>query len=291
MMVTSQVKMRTGKKIDVTFAGDVCETINFWRDRAHLQANWQAGQRLIQEIERRGVRPHKARTSTNSWSWRSVASSDIIEFLTAYQEHDASRKVKTTLLAEYIAAENKRGCLHDWTVLLASGRHKSSCELGSVSVQLVVRAWHLASSKKLDREWKRELGSYQGENHYRIRRLLSPTDEHEDLTPDQYDRALHQTKKAWKESGEEGEEPTKPSGPAIRAERPAIKGLLLLYPLDGAGSPAKVESDATKIPVLGFGISFPTGDVTTASTVQYVVNNVYHQQELFAPNVSGYADG
>ena len=31
MMVTSQVKMRSGKQIDITFAGDMSETINFWR--------------------------------------------------------------------------------------------------------------------------------------------------------------------------------------------------------------------------------------------------------------------
>ena len=36
-----------------------------------------------------------------------------------------------------------------------------------------------------------------------------------------------------------------------------------------------------------FWISFPTGDVATASTVRFVVNNVYHQQELFGPSASG----
>ena len=80
MMVTSQIKMRSGKQIDITFAGDMCETINFWRDRVHLEANWQAGQHLIQEIERRGIRPHKVHGSDNSWSWQGVASSDIIDF-------------------------------------------------------------------------------------------------------------------------------------------------------------------------------------------------------------------
>ena len=287
MMVTSQVKMRSGKRIDITFAGDMCETINFWRDRVHLEANWQAGQHLIQEIERTGIRPHEVLGSANSRSWQGVASSDIIEFLAAYQEHEASRKVKTTLLADYIAAENQRGCLRDWTVFLASGSHVRSRRLGSAEVKLAERAWHLVSPKELERERKRELRSYQEDNHYRIRRLLSPMDERVDLTPDQRERALHQTQRAWEEDGKGRDKPKRPSGPAIRAERPATKGLLLLYALDGAGDPAKVESDAIELPVLGFGISFPTGDVATASKVRYVVNNVYQQQELFGPNVYG----
>ena len=67
--------------------------------------------------------------------------------------------------------------------------------------------------------------------------------------------------------------------------RPATKGLLMLYAL--SGDQGKAEADAIDLPVLGFGISFPTGDVATASKVRYVVNNVYKQQELFGPDVSG----
>ena len=286
MMVTSQVKMRSGKQIDITFAGDMCETLNFWRDRVHLEANWQAGQHLIQEIERSGIRPLEVQEPAKSRSWQGVASSNIIEFLEAYQDHDASRKVKTTLLADYIAAENQRGCLRDWTVFLASGSHDKLCQFGSVQVNLAKRAWHLvASSNERDRQTELELRSYQGDNHYRIRRLVSPTDEYVDLTNDQYKRALDQTKTAWKEDPKGREKPIRPSGPSIRAVRPATKGLLLLYAL--RGDQGKVEADAMDIPVLGFAMSFPMGDVTTASKVRYVVNNVYHQHELFGPSVSG----
>ena len=91
---------------------------------------------------------------------------------------------------------------------------------------------------------------------------------------------------AWQEDPKGRDKPTRPSGPAIREVRPATKGLLLLYALRGSGDHGKVEADAMDVPVLGFGISFPTGDVATASKVRFVVNNVY-QQELFGPNVSG----
>ncbi|MXZ19564.1 MAG: hypothetical protein F4205_09395 [Gemmatimonadetes bacterium] len=285
MMVTSQVKMRTGKQINITFAGDMSETVNFWRDRVRLGANWQAGRHLIEEIERSGILSDSVKGSSASRRWQGVASSHILDFLVAYQEHEASRKVKTALLADYIAAENERGLLREWTVFLASGSHSQSCEIGSVSVQLAERAWHLTSSDVRDRE--RELESYQEANHYRIRRLVSPTDELVDLSTPQRKRALDQTQNAWQEDPKGRDKPKIPSGPEIRAVRPATQGLLLLYVLSGNGRHAKVEADALDIPVLGFGISFPTGNVATASKVQFVVNNVYQQQELFGPNLSG----
>ena len=288
MIVTSQVKMRNGKRIDVTYAGDISETINFWRDQAHLETNWQAGQHLIETIERNGIRPHKMPSSSKSKSrrWQGVASSDIIDFLGAYREHKASRKVKTKLLADYIATENKRGLLGDWTVLLGSGSLAESCELGSASVNLVERACYLTSPRDIERERERERRSYQDDNHYRIRRLLNPMDEWADLTGDQCQRALEQTQAAWREDPKGRKKPTSPSGPAIRMVRPATKGLLLLYALSGAEGD-KVDADAMHVPILGFAISFPTGDIKNASKVQYVVNNVYQQQELFEPSVLG----
>lgn len=286
MIVTSQVKMRSGKQIDVTYAGDMSETINFWRDRVHLKNNWQAGRHLIETIERQGILPNSVQGSPKSRSWEGVPSSNIIDFLGAYQEHEASRKVKTTLLADYIAAENEHGRLHDWTVLLGSGSYDETRELGSARVNLVERAWHLSSPANVEPERERELRSYQDKNHYRIRRLVSPLDELADLTDVQRQRALDQTRMEWRQDPKGRSKPERPSGPAIRAVRPDTKGLLLLYALNGADE-EKVDEDARDVPVLGFGISFPTGDVTNASKVRYVVNNVYQQQELFEPSASG----
>ncbi|MDE2822623.1 MAG: Z1 domain-containing protein [Chloroflexota bacterium] len=284
MMVTSQVKMKSGRQIDITFAGDISETISFWRDRAHVDANWLAGQHLIETIEQAGTlpqRPHRP-SKSKARMWQGVTPAHVVGFLWAYQEHEASRRVKTKLLADYITAENQRGFLLDWTVLLASGSHDESCKLGSVEVNLAERAWHLASSTALDRD--RELKSYQESNHYRIRRLVSPNDERADLAEDEYQRALDQTLEVWREDPEARARPTRPSGPAIRTVRSAKRGLLLLYALKG--DEGKVEGATRSVPILGFGISFPRGDLDSASKVQYVVNNVYHEQELSGPGPS-----
>ena len=54
MLVTSRVKMRNGQAIDITFQGDISETIDFWRTRDQLDPNWAALTRLIELIESRG---------------------------------------------------------------------------------------------------------------------------------------------------------------------------------------------------------------------------------------------
>ena len=288
MMVTSQVKMRSGQEFDITFAGDISETINFWRDEAHLAANWSAARQLVAEIERHGAKPSTpGGRGSRSALWREVKAVEVLNFLALYQEHPASRRVKTRLLADYITAENARGFLREWTVLLASGQHKSTCTLGSATVSRVERAWHLSSSASDGDSRIRELREYQQENHFRVRRLVSPSDESVDLTGPELERARRLTIEAWEaDPDRRGEAPTVASGVFIREARSAERGLLMLYPLDGGGLQGEEKAEpAVSVPILGFAISFPAGDRATASRVRYVVNNVYLEQELLGLGV------
>jgi hypothetical protein len=286
MMVTSQVKMRHGTTIDVTFSGDVSETINFWRTRGKLEKNWKAGQHLIEEIERIGIKARRAGDSDDpasggAWLWQDVSDGPVVEFLTAYQEHEASKKVKTKLLADYIRKEVQQERLTNWTILVASGQSEKTEKVGSVNVRLVERSWHLTTGREPDAATERD--GLKRQNHYRIRRLVSPADEARDLSAAEIQRALDATIREWREEPKDRKEPKRPSGPQIRKVRPPTQGLLLLYPLDGRDD-EKVEANAVGIPVLGFAISFPTVDPEKASKVQYVVNNVYYTQEFGSPN-------
>lgn len=296
MMVTSQVKMRHGTTIDVTFEGDISETINFWRTRNVLERNWRAAQQLIEEVERVGNSPRRPgdpaneSSATRSWMWEDVSADAVIDFLTTYQEHKASKKVKTKLLAEYIRMEVEKGRLTRWTVLAGGGESNSEWELGSVRSKLVQRSWHLASDGVNGAEDRRsEKEALKAQNHYRIRRLVSPTDETRDLSESQRARALDATVREWEKNPGERKQPKSPSGRHLRNSRPPTEGLLILYPLDGAdhdGGDApeigteKVEPAAVDVPVLGFAISFPGVDPAQASKVKYVVNNVYYNQQF-----------
>jgi hypothetical protein len=288
MLVTSAVKMRNGTSIDLTFQGNISETVNFWRKKTQLSRNWEAAVSLIAVAERSGAvasRGTPTSPESGSWIWQHVPTTAILGFLSDYWEHEASKKVKTRLLEDYIRMENAEGRLSDWTVLVASGGESTfDGSLGGAKFRLVGRAWHAQ---------KADIQALQDGNHYRIRRLLSPADEAADLSEDQWNEALRLAIQEWEMNPDpeqrKGARPTRPSGRAIRKIRDPKHGLLLLYPLDPndetGKEPAfryidKVETNARDIPVLGFGISFPYVDLAKASKVNYVVNNVYYQQEF-----------
>jgi hypothetical protein len=297
MMVTSQVKMRHGKAINVTFQGDISETINFWRVRSQLESNWVAATKLVETTEAEGKRAVRVRskgrpdaTYTGPWQWREVSSEAILTFLTDYQEHEASKKVKTKLLGDYVRAENVEGRLKDWTVFVASGDSPTNGSLGSARFNLIERSWHLAG--RAGTKTNEKLG-FMRQNHFRIRRLVSPADESVDLTGEQISHALERTVTAWRQDpGTRENPPERPAGYWLRRERPSTSGLLMLYPLDPANKVGsddivgtdKVEPEARDVPILGFAISFPYVDPKQASQVRYVVNNVYYSQEFGAPS-------
>jgi hypothetical protein len=285
MMVTSQVKMRNGVKISISFQGAISETIDFWRDRRRLAENWDAADSLIRFIEGRDLEGTEKKGGAGH-VWQDVPASAVIAFLAAFREHEASRKVRTRLLADYIRKETGQGRLGRWTVLLAGGDSAHQVSLGGTTVQMVRRSWHLDGDDA-------EKGSHRADlirtNHFRIRRLVNPPDEAVDLTDAERERAMTLTLDDWEQSGRTRRKPDRPSGPRIREVRRDDRGLLILYPLDGRDSEdgaihatSKVESDAVDIPVVGFAISFPQVHLSLASTVEYVVNNIYFDQEVLA---------
>jgi len=274
MMVTSDVKMRHGTKIDVTFAGDISETINFWRTRIKLEQNWRAAQKFIETVEADGHAPGDPGKRT----YIGVSEAAILEFLAEYLVHPASKKVKPKLLADYIREEVQQGRLMDWTVLIATGSGDER-QLGSVNCRMVERNWHLTQDSDRER--------LKRENHFRIRRLVSPVDEFAGLTEDQYEAALSATRVQWERDPRGRNEPTRPSGPEVRKVRPNTSGLLMLYLISPTASDSekgvaddRVEMDAREVPIVGFAISFPYVNPEKASKVKYMVNNVYSTLEL-----------
>jgi hypothetical protein len=108
---------------------------------------------------------------------------------------------------------------------------------------------------------------------YRIRRVLSPSDEWIDLTDEEVEVAKARTRAAWTADPGRSDRkttPDVPSGTFIREVRDANKGLLLIYPLD-------TKKTGTDKPLIGFAFSFPDSD--KAEKVTYRVTNLYWQQE------------
>ena len=278
LLVTSQVKMRYGTTIELSFSGGISETIVFHKSEDNVENNYSATVNLLKRIESDNIpiesNPERIRPRniTRKWNncvcWSGVASDHIVRYLNEFKTHPMVRRVNTKLLSEYIEKQNENGALIDWTVLITSGEGSQYNDFPFGKINLVKRNWHPNFNTK---------EKQNNTNRYVIRRLISPQDETVDFDSSQYESALKQTRKDWtKDPGRSRrtQPPDVPSGPAIRSIRPKTNGLILIYPIDPDGKTEKGESG---LPVIGFGISFPRIDNDTK--VIYEVNNIYSAQE------------
>lgn len=254
LVITAANKMRNGTRMSVSYAGDISETISFDRDRGLIRANCERFDRFLRSM--RGA----PKVENQNRIWRAVSGESVADLLDELDVHESSRKARGDLLARYIRSQMPYGGLTEWTVVLVSNPGVQTSEVGGYAVRPVQRAQHPADGR--DRE-----------TVYRIRRLVSPTDELIDLNEEQKNRARDMTIQFFRENQEVTRyqsEPTRAGGPFIRRVRHFSNGLLLLYPLD--------EENSASVPFIGFAASFPTSEHDTP--VEYVVNTVYWQEEF-----------
>ncbi len=252
LMITGANKMRTGAKMELSFAGSISETTIFYKDERINQRNFEVTEELL-----RSLGAYIDRENYN-YIWKNIPAEKIIDFFSAYESHPKCRVAKTSLLTEYIKAQRPMNELVSWTVILISNKQaENMSSIAGHAVGLILR-------KQADSSTSQE---------YRLRksRLLSPTDEWLDLPQPTRDAILDETRRLRQEAGKPPSSSKTPNGTALRSKRSAKNGLLLLYPVD----PAEINSD---IPIIGFVVSFPNS--TTAKRIEYHVNNIYWEQEF-----------
>jgi len=277
LMVTSKLKMRTAKELDLSFSGELVETVTFHRERDVLEGNLVAARRLISSLNDPEVDPERVRNGSkqtwNGYLWEGVPATDVIDFLLAYRSHPEAHKVNSALLAEFIQSLVAEKELTRWTVALiggGEGEMLSFCD--GISIDMLKRAAH---GRHPDR--------------YSIGRLMSPRDEAIDLDDMAWQAALIETRRAFHaDPGRNAlrDEPDAPNGPAIRKIRgfgaegvvPPCpdRGVLFLYAIDPkkAGDGSGLQPDSPG--VIGFAISFPAS--CSGKKVKYKVNNVLWKQ-------------
>ena len=266
LMVTSQVKMRHGRKILITFQGKAVETDNFKRDAQVVEANWHAIERLVLALEGGDGKRQDPTLRRNSTMWDDVSPATVISFLDDYEEHESAHMARTRLLMEYIEKETSKDRLKHWTVLIPNGS-KEPETIGETQVNLVDRKWKHDEAAEKERLIE--------QNRFRIGILKNPPDESVDLTDDQIEAARRATEAAWKAKGRK-DRPKEPAGRFLRQQRDPGNGLLILYLIEAD----KEKSENEDRPLVGFVLSFPAVDGASASQVTYTVNNVYQQQEM-----------
>ncbi len=278
LLVTSQVKMRNGTHLEISFDGKVSETTVFHRDEARLEANLQATLALIRRLMGSGVEPERdpvrerperrRHTWAGSVAWSDASAEPIREFLNGFDGHP--RGLNARLIAEYIERQNERECLTSWTVAVLSGEGREYDGFPFGPIRLVRRSW----SGRVPED--------QREQHdaFIIRRVGSARDEAMDLNQLEYAQAFQ---RAWDERNRDEnipEEDKRPNSIAqlripMREVRPTSRGLLLVYPLEPDGCSLKGSEG---VPIIGFAVCFPTD--SGAIRVGFEVNNVYWSQEF-----------
>jgi hypothetical protein len=156
-------------------------------------------------------------------------------------------------LANYITDRSSNGALTRWTVLVKGNSQDTEPET--------------IAGLEIGRSTRRHNGSNKTER-YSVKGLIGSQDEAFGLTREQV--------KDVERKAEEDDQ--KAHGRAFRAERSPKNGLLILYLLRGEG----IEGGghiADGPPFVGYCLSLPRDPNATA--VEYTVNNVYDQQQLF----------
>ena len=250
LIITGANKMRNGTVMQLSFAGTISETYLFYKDENIIRRNLRATEDLISGLGTYVV-------EKNNFIWKQVAGSKIVDFLTNYQSHPNARLANTRSLVDYIEVQLKQNELVSWTIALISKKQaKNKHTIAGLEVGLIYR--------------KNDDPSL---SEYRLpkSRLLNPPDEMLDFPPSVQEEIINITKERRQEAGKPESKSKTPDGKVIREKRNPRNGLLLLYPLD----PKAIN---TEIPVIGFGISFPSSN--SAKSVEYKVNNIYWEQEF-----------
>ena len=223
--ITARNKMRLGTKVKVSYSGDMPETVTFDMRETTLAANFQLLERFAARLD--GVVPVKTDDATGSLVWAGVPADEITDgFLDDYLAGKAPR-VRPKFIADYIRKCELLGELSNWTVRIVSNSNKAvgTVKIGSHDIGLIKRS---------------ALGEADDPERYRIRRIISPSDEGKDLIvgSDQWQRALEAAQHAAKNSvgrnGQPRKTPALPDGPALRHARRSDQAHLLIYP---AGEP------------------------------------------------------
>ncbi|WP_317213866.1 Z1 domain-containing protein [Gluconobacter sp. GP1] len=277
LTVTSRAKMRNARTMQLTYSGDLLQTIVFPNRNNDITANFKAANRFINTLgPSTDLNDQYFVPQGQKWNghlWRNVSALNVISFLRDYRTHSASFRIMSPLIADFIEEMNKDGELTSWTIALIgkdSGPDDKHRTLGGCSVNMLQRK---RTTEHPDR--------------YSIKTLISPRDQAIDLTEAEWKAALDLSRKTWRNDTDrnEGKEPpSEPRGPQIRyilgegvtemgIPSRRERGLLMLYLLDPVG--AGVDELKNADPVVAWAISFPSStSERKVSNSRYIANSV-----------------
>jgi hypothetical protein len=277
LTVTSRAKMRNARAMQLTYSGDLLQTIVFPNRNSEITANFEATDRFINSLgPSTDLNDQHFVPQGQKWNghlWRDVPALSVISFLRNYTTHPASFRIMSPLIADFIEEMNKDNELTSWTVALIgkdAGPDDKHRMVGGSSVTMLKR--------------KRTV---EHADRYSIKTLISPRDQTIDLTEKEWMASLDLSQRTWRNDTERNEgkqPPSEPRGPQIRhilgegdtkagVRARRERGLLMIYLLDPDGAEIEELKDAD--PVVAWAISFPSSNSgRRVSNSQYIANSV-----------------
>ncbi len=249
LVITSANKIRRGDPVQVRFADSIIQTLEIPRKGDQAVENRAAVRSLIEQL---GPAERKVRGEASPhYLWLNVGVDKVLEFLSRYEAFSTpSFFTRCTAIRNYIRQQVEKGELTGWTVAVVSKRSSPRhVRLAGHDVNLVERGTDSPPAP---------------EDRLRMRGVVGSEEEALDLSPAEY--VVADAARASKADDAPKFRET------VRNQRPATRGLLLVYPLKVRGEDLRPGEDF--IPAIA--ISFPASK--TAQPLSYTVNDVWKQQ-------------
>jgi hypothetical protein len=248
LIVTALNKMRSGVEVPISYSEELVELVYYHKEAKIHNANLVFTDEFIKGLGE----PEKVRAS---YLWKNVPGVKVVSFLDGLITHPSA--VKVAGASRYIRDLINKNELADWTIMLASNNKKDGrVSLGNLDVGMTDR---------------KDGSKSKNQDVYIINKshIISSRDEYEDLSPDEWEKALNLTRNDWanRQGKRSANEPKEPTGKFARKVRSPQKGMLIIYVLN----PTYADLGTT-IPVIGYAISFP--ESPTAVKTNYLLNQV-----------------
>ncbi|MFN1215643.1 Z1 domain-containing protein [Chryseobacterium kwangjuense] len=260
LVITASNKFRYKKIMELSFSGELEETYSFRKnDPIHLE-NYTHTLAFITSLGLPDRAPNNQSRFRNHFVWRGKGNAGkVMNYLERYQTKQPSFNVR--LMSDYIQAQQKSGKLSDWTIVLINNTDdKKGIKINEdVTVGL---------TKRTDAETQL--------NYYTINKshIIDPRHEYIDLTDEQIENALNDSRIDAEENGKDPLQVDKPSPIRIKKNRPEKQALLLIYLLNP--KPEEKKAAFSEMPLVGLATSFPW--IENDEKIEYAVNQRFLEE-------------
>lgn len=262
LQVTSRNKSRSALKFRTTLDGRLAQTLVFPLDPDRHTKNLETTGQFLTKLQTEYGDPSSDRGIRK---WGGVPGEEIVRFVGEFDIHGRNSFDVVELLPKFIGNRLAAGELVNWTV--AFDTFPKSTGMPFIAAGQMGRAAVRKRGHKIASDGK----------SVRIKVLTTPQHEMVDLSREQIEKALTDSRKEYEEDQTRTEgrrrksrhPPKIPYPDIIRQQRSKKQGLLLVYFID----PKKSWSQNLPTPAVGFGISFPKAGGATEG-VEYLANIV-----------------